>query len=276
MVHRIRWASVAAAAALAAGGLTLVATPQAQAADWSRCLTGPTDRQAVFDRAAPRSGVPVRCCSASPTWSRAGTTTAAGRARPAATARCTSPGRGRGAARELAMAKGDGGTRPAARDAARLHAQAAEITGIGRGPAALRRRSPTSAAARPCWRRTSATARPSARPSATGAEAVGSLQPARPTTRTRCDFATQVFAVDPLRRVPHHERRPAGHPARRRRAPASTRPPCARRRSRPATTVVDCPAALGCEWLPGAVRAVRLDARASTATTTSPTGRTTG
>jgi N-acetyl-anhydromuramyl-L-alanine amidase AmpD len=39
--------------------MALVATPQAQAADWGRCLHGSRDRQAVFDRAADVSGVPV-------------------------------------------------------------------------------------------------------------------------------------------------------------------------------------------------------------------------
>ena len=57
MTHRTSWAA-AAAASLIAGGLAFVAAPQAQAADWSRCLDGPTDRQAVFDRAAEVSGVP--------------------------------------------------------------------------------------------------------------------------------------------------------------------------------------------------------------------------
>ena len=60
MVHRNRWGAVVAAASLVAGGLALVAAPQAQAADWSRCLDGSRDRQAVFDRAADVSGVPVK------------------------------------------------------------------------------------------------------------------------------------------------------------------------------------------------------------------------
>ena len=60
MVHRNRWGAVVAAASLVAGGLALVAAPQAQAADWSRCLDGSRDRQAVFDRAAAVSGVPAK------------------------------------------------------------------------------------------------------------------------------------------------------------------------------------------------------------------------
>ena len=59
MAHENRWGAVVAAAALIAGGMALVAAPQAQAADWSRCLDGSRDRQAVFDRAADVSGVPV-------------------------------------------------------------------------------------------------------------------------------------------------------------------------------------------------------------------------
>ena len=35
-----------------------VSTPQAAAQDWSRCLEGSRDTQAVFDRAAQASGVP--------------------------------------------------------------------------------------------------------------------------------------------------------------------------------------------------------------------------
>jgi len=60
MVHRNRWGAVVVAASLVAGGLALVAAPQAQAADWSRCLDGSRDRQAVFDRAADVSGVPAK------------------------------------------------------------------------------------------------------------------------------------------------------------------------------------------------------------------------
>ena len=60
MAHSKRWGAAAAAASLLAGGLALVASPQAQAADWSRCLNGPADRQAVFARAAAVSGVPQK------------------------------------------------------------------------------------------------------------------------------------------------------------------------------------------------------------------------
>ena len=52
MARRFTWGAATSVAALVVGGLTLTATPQAQAADWSRCLTGSTDRQAVFERAS--------------------------------------------------------------------------------------------------------------------------------------------------------------------------------------------------------------------------------
>jgi hypothetical protein len=58
MAHRNRGRSAAVVAALITGGLAVVAGPQAQAADWSRCVDGPRDRQAVFARAAEVSGVP--------------------------------------------------------------------------------------------------------------------------------------------------------------------------------------------------------------------------
>jgi N-acetyl-anhydromuramyl-L-alanine amidase AmpD len=51
-------AAGAATAALALGGLTLT-SPQAVAQDWSECLQGAGDTQAVFERAARISGVPA-------------------------------------------------------------------------------------------------------------------------------------------------------------------------------------------------------------------------
>jgi hypothetical protein len=45
--------------ALVAAGAGVLAAPGAAAADWSRCLGGTPDRQAVFARAASVSGVPV-------------------------------------------------------------------------------------------------------------------------------------------------------------------------------------------------------------------------
>src|SRR4029079_19244121 len=61
MTHRYRWGSAAAVASLIVGGLALTAAPQAaQAADWSGCLDGSSDRQAVFARASDVSGVPEK------------------------------------------------------------------------------------------------------------------------------------------------------------------------------------------------------------------------
>ena len=53
-----RFGAGAATAALAIGGLTLT-SPQSAAQDWSECLQGSSDMQAVFERAARISGVPA-------------------------------------------------------------------------------------------------------------------------------------------------------------------------------------------------------------------------
>ena len=56
-----RLGALAASATVLATALTVVTAvngPSARAADWSDCLTGPTDRQAVFERASQISGVP--------------------------------------------------------------------------------------------------------------------------------------------------------------------------------------------------------------------------
>src|SRR4051812_7962301 len=58
MAHRNTGRAAAVVVALITGGLAVAAAPQAQAANWSRCVAGPRDRQAVFARAADVSGVP--------------------------------------------------------------------------------------------------------------------------------------------------------------------------------------------------------------------------
>lgn len=57
---RTRRRSIATAGviSLLGSGLVFAAAPQAAATDWSTCLEGPSDRQAVFARAAATSGVP--------------------------------------------------------------------------------------------------------------------------------------------------------------------------------------------------------------------------
>jgi N-acetyl-anhydromuramyl-L-alanine amidase AmpD len=61
MTNRRKWAAATTVAALVGSGFAaLAAAPQAQAADWSRCLSGPADRQAAFARAAQVSGVPEK------------------------------------------------------------------------------------------------------------------------------------------------------------------------------------------------------------------------
>jgi N-acetyl-anhydromuramyl-L-alanine amidase AmpD len=58
--HVTRAAATAAALPLVATALTLTTTPQAAAADWSRCLEGSSGTQAAFHRAAEVSGVPEK------------------------------------------------------------------------------------------------------------------------------------------------------------------------------------------------------------------------
>ncbi|NUR07841.1 MAG: N-acetylmuramoyl-L-alanine amidase [Nocardioidaceae bacterium] len=60
MTNRRKWAAATTVAALVGSGFAALVAPQAQAADWGRCLAGPADRQAVFDRAAQVSGVPEK------------------------------------------------------------------------------------------------------------------------------------------------------------------------------------------------------------------------
>jgi hypothetical protein len=59
-VRSRRAAALTGAVALVAGGLTVVAAPGASASDWSRCVHGSSNRQAVFARAARVSGVPAK------------------------------------------------------------------------------------------------------------------------------------------------------------------------------------------------------------------------
>jgi hypothetical protein len=54
----IRYLGASTAVGLVAASLAALASTPAQATDWSSCLAGSTDRQAVFGRAAERSGVP--------------------------------------------------------------------------------------------------------------------------------------------------------------------------------------------------------------------------
>ena len=113
MARRFTWGAATSVAALVVGGLTLTAAPQAQAADWSRCLTGSTDRQAVFERASAVSGVPVEVLLGvsylESRWDDHGVRSAP----RAATAPCTSPRtRPRPMPAQLAKAKGDGSPPP--------------------------------------------------------------------------------------------------------------------------------------------------------------------
>ena len=56
--HARRWLGATTTVGLVAATFAALASTPAQATDWSSCLKGSADRQAVFGRAAQRSGVP--------------------------------------------------------------------------------------------------------------------------------------------------------------------------------------------------------------------------
>ena len=226
------------------GGLTLVATPQAQAADWNRCLTGQTDRQAVFERASAGQrragqGAARRLLPRVPL----GRPRQPGQQLRRLRRRCTSPRtRPRRTPARLAQAKGDGS--PAALATGTLTA-AAKITGIGRAPAALRRRRQR------LRRRGGARVLPAGHHLGPSGRVEQGGRLVRRHRRRPGPAGLRPAGVlrDPLRRVPHHQRRAAGDAGadagRRRRQ----RPPWPRR-SRPATTWSTARPCCACESRP--------------------------
>ena len=242
MVHRNRWASVAAAAALAAGGLTLVASPQAQAADWNRCLTGPTDRQAVFERASDVSGVPVKVLLGvsylESRWDdHGGQVSSSGGYGPMHLTQDAAAAH----ARETAEAKGDGS--PAALDTGTLTA-ASKITGIDR--ATLRSDDVANvcggAAVLASYQPDTTTTAPSAWSKAVGTYA-GSADP-----QERLDFAKQVFTT-----IRSGESRTTNDGQKVTLAPtqgAAVDSAAVAATIPSGDEVVDCPVVLGCESLP--------------------------
>ncbi len=229
MTHRYRWGSAAAVASLIVGGLALTAAPQAaQAADWSRCLDGSSDRQAVFARAADVSGVPEKVLLGvsymESRWDDHGTqVSSSGGYGPMHLTQDKAAAH----ARALAKAKGDGAPAPVV--AGHAGSQAAQITGVSRdrlraddianicgGAAVLAATQPGTTSARP----------------AAWTKAVAAYSGSGDAQERRA-FADQVFTVLRSGRVPHHQRRPAASRWPRPRVRRSTRPRS--RRSRPAT-----------------------------------------
>ena len=109
--------------------LTALAGTPAQATDWSACVHGPTDRQAVFDRAAASSGVPeavlLGVSFMESRWDDHGSgalSTSAGYG----PMHLTSPAGIERAPAEHVMGKGDGG--PAARPSSRSYASGSART----------------------------------------------------------------------------------------------------------------------------------------------------
>ncbi len=190
MTHRYRWGSAAAVASLIVGGLALTAAPQAaQAADWSRCLDGSSDRQAVFARAADVSGVPEKVLLGvsymESRWDDHGTqVSSSGGYGPMHLTQDAAAAH----AREVAKLRGDGS--PASLSQGTL-AQAAKITGLSRaqlrsddvanicgGAAVLASTQPDTTSARPAaWSKAVATYAGSA------------------DAQDRLAFAKQVFSV---------------------------------------------------------------------------------
>ena len=254
-----RWLGATSVVGLMAASFTALASPPAQATDWSACLQGPSDRQAVFSRAAERSGVPqsvlLGVSFMESRWDDhdAAPSTSAGYG----PLHLTSPDGIDSPPHEHAMGKGDGSSTPAAtlattrerigKDALSTLAKASALTGVSESR--LRRtRSPTSAAARPCSPSTSAR-RAARRTSATGRRPWPAT--AAPTTRrTALRFAKQVFRV-----IRNGEARTTNDGQRVvLRADASARVDRAAVADLGLPIVepgnVDCPAGLGCESLP--------------------------
>ena len=259
----------ALAIGLAAATLSGVVSTPAQATDWSRqCVRGPPTAGGLRPRRGHQRRTAGRCCSASPSWSRAGTTTPAAPSTSAGYGpmHLTSPDGSSAARRARAWA------RATARAAVRSeHRRTRERIGKARSapwprpprsPASRRRgcsptRSPTSAAARPCWPTTSA--RPAERGPGDWCGAVARYSGADDQA-DRAAVRARGLRHHPHRRGPHHRRRPAGHACAPTRRPASTRGRCGPRACRGrAARPGRLPARPGLRVDPGAVRAVRHD-----------------
>ena len=270
MTHRYRWGSAAAVASLIVGGLALTAAPQAaQAADWSRCLNGSSDRQAVFARAADVSGVPQKVLLGvsylESRWDdhgrRSSSSGGYGPMHLTQDAVAAHAARGReGQGRRCAGHVVDGHAR-AGGEAHRLsprRLRTDDVANICGGAAVLAADQPgttVGTARRPGARRSRPT-------------------PAPPTPQERLRFADQVFD-----RAPHRRARTTNDGQRVTLAAdpgaAWTPPRSGRRRSRPATRSIDCPVAARRASRSRRRTSSTADTVASTATTTSPTGRTT-
>ena len=189
MARRFTWGAATSVAALVVGGLTLTTAPQAQAADWSRCLTGSTDRQAVFDRASQVSGVPVEVLLGvsylESRWDDHGRqVSASGGYGPMHLTQDAAAAH----ARALAKAKGDGA--PAVLETGTL-TQAAKIVGVT--PDRLRSDDVANvcggAAVLASYQPRTTSARPAAWSKAVGSYAGTAAD------QDRLDFARQVFSV---------------------------------------------------------------------------------
>ena len=137
-----RWLGATSVVGLMAASFTALASPPAQATDWSACLQGPSDRQAVFSRAAERSGVPqsvlLGVSFMESRWDDhdAAPSTSAGYG----PLHLTSPDGIDAPPHEHAMGKGDGSSTPAAtlattrerigKDALSTLAKASALTGV--------------------------------------------------------------------------------------------------------------------------------------------------
>ena len=283
---RASWLGAITALGLTAATFAALGGTPAQATDWSACLSGPADRQAVFQRAAQRSGVPEPVLlGVSFMESRWDDHDGAPVRRPV-TGRCTSPRRRASRRRrdEHAMGKGEGGVhadRPRlqatreriGKDALSTLAKASKLTGVSE------RRLQRDAVANVCG---GAAVLADYQREAGGAEDLGdwAASVARYSgaddQATALRFAKQVFKVirtgearttnDGQRVEAASELVGDGRPAGR----------CAARSAASGRRSPGLPDGAGLRVAPRAVQALRQGGPATTATTTSRTGRRTG
>jgi N-acetyl-anhydromuramyl-L-alanine amidase AmpD len=253
------WLGAITAVGLTAATFTALAGTPAQATDWSGCLNGSSDRQAVFDRAAERSGVPASVLLGvsfmESRWDDhdGAPSTSAGYG----PMHLTSPKGIEEAPHDHAMGKGDGGTEPPARleatrerigkDALSTLAKAAQLTDVSE------RRLQDDAVANVCG---GAAVLADYQREAGGAEDLGDWSAAvarysgADDQATAMRFAQQVYKV--IRNGAARTTNDGERVVLRANSSANVDRESVEALGLPATNTgeADCPPGLGCEWLP--------------------------
>ena len=255
---RASWVGAITTIGLTAATFAASGGPPAQAVDWSACLSGPSERQAVFDRAAEQSGVPrsilLGVSFMESRWDDhdGAPSTSAGYG----PMHLTSPKGIEQAPREHAMGKGDGSHEPTARreatrerigkDALSTLARASKLTGISE------RRLRTDAVANVCggaavlarYQRDAGGAKDLGDWSAAVARYSGADDQA-----TALRFARQVYQV--IREGAARTTNDGDRVVLRSNTSARVDRAAVASLGMPVTGGrPDCPAGLGCEWLP--------------------------